>query len=73
VGGAVFYDIGRAWGGPFQNPVNLGWLSDAGIGLRILSDRASFGNVLHVDIAFPLNPDPTIQSMQFLVKSYATF
>lgn len=73
VGGAVFYDIGRAWGGPFQNPVNPGWLSDAGIGLRILSDRASFGNVLHVDIAFPLNPDPTIRSMQFLVKSYATF
>jgi hemolysin activation/secretion protein len=72
-GGAVFYDIGRAWGGPFQNPVNPGWLSDAGFGLRILNDRASFGNVLHVDIAFPLNPDPTIRSMQFLVKTYATF
>ncbi|MEO8009959.1 MAG: hypothetical protein ABI728_15755, partial [Betaproteobacteria bacterium] len=46
VGGAVFYDIGRAWGGPFQNAVNAGWLSDAGFGLRILSDRAAFGNVL---------------------------
>jgi hypothetical protein len=73
VGGAVFYDVGRAWGGPFQNPVNPGWLSDAGFGLRILNDRASFGNVLHVDLAFPLNPDPTIRSMQFLVKTYATF
>jgi outer membrane protein assembly factor BamA len=73
VGGAVFYDIGRAWGGPFQNPVNPGWLSDAGFGLRILSDRAAFGNVLHVDLAFPLNPDPGIRSMQFLVKTYANF
>jgi len=73
VGGAIFYDIGRAWGGPFQNPVNPGWLSDAGFGLRILSDRAAFGNVLHVDFAFPLNPDPNIRAMQFLVKTYANF
>jgi len=73
VGGAVFYDIGRAWGGPFDNTVNPGWLSDAGFGLRILNDRASFGNVLHADIAFPLNPDANIRSMQFLVKSYANF
>jgi len=73
IGGAVFYDVGRAWGGPFQNEVNPGWLSDVGFGLRILNDRASFGNVLHVDIAFPLNPDPSIESVQFLVKSYVNF
>lgn len=73
VGGAVFYDIGRAWGGPFQNPVNPGWLSDVGFGLRILSARAAFGNVVHADIAFPLNPDPNIRSMQFLVKTNANF
>ena len=73
VGGAVFYDIGRAWGGPFQNPVNPGWLSDVGFGLRILSDRSSFGNVFHVDIAFPLNADPSIDKVQFLVKTKANF
>ena len=73
VGGAVFYDVGRAWGGPNQNTVNPGWLNDVGFGLRILNDRASFGNVLHIDIAFPLNPDPSIQSPQFLVKSYLSF
>ncbi len=73
VGGAVFYDLGRAWGGPLQNPVNPGWLRDVGIGLRILSDRSAFGNVLHVDFAFPLNRDPNIQSMQFLVKTKASF
>ncbi len=73
VGGAVFYDIGRAWGGPFQNPVNPGWLSDVGFGLRIISTRSAFGNVLHVDVAFPLNPDPGIRSWQFLVKSQVNF
>jgi hemolysin activation/secretion protein len=35
VGGAVFYDLGRAWGGVNQNTVNGGWLSDVGIGLRL--------------------------------------
>ena len=73
VGGAVFYDIGRAWGGPYQNEVNPGWLGDVGFGLRILNDRASYGNVLHVDIAFPLQQDPNINSVQFLVKSYINF
>lgn len=73
VGGAVFYDVGRAWGGPFENQVNAGWLSDVGFGLRILSDRSSFGNIVHADVAFPLNADPSINSVQFLVKTYANF
>jgi outer membrane protein assembly factor BamA len=73
VGGAVFYDVGRAWGGPTANTQNAGWLSDAGFGLRILSARASFGNVLHVDLAFPLNHDPNIKRVQLLVQTRATF
>jgi len=73
VGGAVFYDVGRAWDGPFVNPVNSGWLSDVGFGLRLLSDRSSFGNVVHVDVAFPLDRDPDIESVQFLVKTYVNF
>ncbi len=73
VGGAVFFDVGRAWGGPYQNQSNGGWLSDAGFGLRVISDRASFGNVIHADIAFPLNTDANIDSIQFLFKSYTNF
>lgn len=67
VGGAVFYDIGRAWGGSNVNTENPGWLSDVGFGLRFVNARASFGNVLHVDLAFPLNREGDIKSMQFLV------
>jgi len=66
VGGAVFFDVGRAWGGENENTVNPGWLSDVGFGLRILSARSAFGNVWHADVAFPLNPDPSIKSVQFL-------
>src|SRR5206468_6122059 len=58
IGGAAFFDTGHAWGGNFVNTLNPGWLSDAGFGLRIVSARSAFGNVLHVDIAFPLNATP---------------
>lgn len=73
VGGAVFFDAGRAWGGNAMNSVNPGWLSNAGLGLRIVSVRAAFSNVLHVDIAFPLNATPDIRKVQFLVKTKASF
>src|SRR5207245_10448568 len=53
VGGAVFYDRGRAWGGPGESPSSARWLSDGGLGLRLLSARSYFGHVLHVDLAFP--------------------
>lgn len=73
VGGAVFLDTGRAWGGDKVNPVNPGWLSNVGFGLRIFSVRAAFGNVLHVDVAFPLDADPTMKRAQFLVTSRSSF
>jgi outer membrane protein assembly factor BamA len=69
VGGAVFYDVGRAWGGENQNTTNPGWLSDVGFGLRFLNARTAFGNVLHVDIAFPLNREGDISSVQLLVRT----
>ncbi len=72
IGGAAFFDTGRAWGGrDFGgiNTVNPGWLSNAGFGLRIVSARAAFSNVLHVDLAFPFDTTPQISKVQFLVKS----
>jgi hypothetical protein len=74
LGGAVFFDVGRAWGGPFDRGDALpGWLADFGIGLRILSARSAFGNVIHVDVAFPAETGPNIKSAQFLVKSRTSF
>jgi len=73
VGGAVFYDTGRAWKGENQNTVNGGWLKDVGFGLRLLSARSSKGNVLHADFAFPLDRTSDIKSMQFLVTSRVSF
>jgi outer membrane protein assembly factor BamA len=73
VGFASYFDVGRAWGGQLGNPTP-GWLSDFGFGLRVLSTRASFGNILHVDFAFPLNRgDPGLRKAQFLVTTSKTF
>jgi len=73
VGGAAFFDVGRAWGGAYQNLANSGWLSDFGFGLRLVSDRSAFGNVVHLDLAFPINPDASIKKVQYLVKTKTTF
>ena len=73
IGGAAFFDVGRAWGGLNQNTVNGGMLADVGLGLRIALDRAAFANVLHADIAVPLNRAPGIKPLQFLVKTEFSF
>lgn len=73
IGGAVFFDAGRAWGGLNQNTINGGTLSDVGMGLRIALDRAAFANVLHADIAVPLNRAPGVKPVQFLVKTEYSF
>ena len=67
VGGAVFYDGGRAWGGATPNTGNSGWLNDVGFGLRLLTDRSAVGNVLHIDLAFPLNRAQGIDAVQLLI------
>ncbi len=73
VGYAVFFDAGRVWGRDQRNTPNLGTLYDVGIGLRLTSPRASRGSVLHIDLAFPINGDPTIDNVQLLVEKKASF
>jgi len=73
IGGAAFVDVGRAWhGGQVAQP-DSGWLADGGIGLRIVSVRSALSNVLHLDLAFPVNPGTGVKSRQFLVKSRTSF
>lgn len=73
VGGAVFLDIGRAWGGPYENAASRHWLADVGFGLRLLSARSSSGTTLHVDFAFPLEREPGVKSAQFSFQSKTGF
>lgn len=73
IGGAIFADVGRTWG---DNPVggeSLGWLTDVGFGLRFAPTRGSADEVFHLDIAFPLDGDPTIDDVQILLESKSSF
>jgi outer membrane protein assembly factor BamA len=73
VGGAVFLDVGRAWFTGAERESELGTLTNVGFGLRISPSRSGFGNMLHVDLAFPLDGDSSIDSVQFLVTTRETF
>jgi hypothetical protein len=73
VGGAVFFDMGRTWGrGTISGPTE-GLLKDVGVGLRFGSSRSAFGNVIHVDLAFPLDGDPSIDKLQLVVETKKSF
>jgi len=72
IGGATYVDVGRAWGGAYAD-ARAPWLADAGFGLRIVSARSAFSNVLHVDLAFPLNAPGGVRRSQFIVKTKTSF
>jgi len=73
VGAAAFFDMGRTWGRDVTGAESIGLLKDFGIGLRLGSSRSSFGNVVHLDLAFPLDGDDDIESVQFLVQTKGSF
>lgn len=73
VGAAVFFDTGRAWGQDEYAAAPAGWLSDVGVGLRLGSARSGLGNVLHIDLAMPLNRSNDIDSLQLLIETKKSF
>ncbi len=73
IGAAVFADAGRTWGRDVTGQSPLGLLSDVGVGLRIGNARSGLGNVLHVDLAVPLERQPGIDSVQLLVETRHSF
>jgi hypothetical protein len=50
-----------------------GLLRDFGFGLRLGNSRSALGNVLHIDVAFPLDGDSSINNMQFLIETRKSF
>ncbi len=73
VAGAAFFDAGRTWGTDVTGAESLGFLSNVGVGLRLGSSRSAFGNVVHIDLAFPLDRPSDIDSVQFVVETKGQF
>jgi len=72
VGAAVFANAGRVWGENPLGPDNRGWLVDVGFGLRFALTRLT-SKVVHLDLAFPLNGDDTIDDVQILLEARKSF
>ncbi|HWN47644.1 MAG TPA: hypothetical protein VNM71_09800 [Steroidobacteraceae bacterium] len=73
VGGAVFYDMGATWGQDPLGTPSQGVLKDVGFGLRFGNSRSALGNVLHVDVAYPLDGDASARHVQFLIETKKSF
>jgi hypothetical protein len=73
VGAAAFFDVGRTWGESAFGTPSLGLLKDVGVGLRFGNSRSGLGNIIHVDLAFPLDGDSSIESTQILVETKQRF
>jgi outer membrane protein assembly factor BamA len=73
VGYAMFMDAGRVWGRDPRGAPSLGALYDVGMGLRLSSPRSSGRSVVHIDLAFPLNGDSDIDSVQLLLETKSSF
>jgi len=73
LGAAVFFDVGRSFGdSPIGEP-NAGWLRDVGFGLRFAPTRGGIKKIIHLDFAFPLDGDESIDSLQILLEAKRSF
>lgn len=73
VGYAVFFDAGRVWGEDPRGTPSQGMLYDVGVGLRLGSPRSSGRQVVHVDLAFPIGHDESVDSVQLVVGTKRSF
>ncbi len=73
IGGAVFFDAGKVWGDTAASTTQAGLLRDVGFGLRIASNRSGVGRMIHIDVAFPLDGEDGIDTVQFLVSTKKGF
>jgi len=78
IGAAVFVDEGKVWGNSAIPQLQQSWLGDVGIGLRISGTRTGSRdegahNILHIDIATPLNGDKDLSKFQWIVKVKKSF
>ena len=73
VGGAVFFDMGESSGRSPLSTELQGLLKDVGVGLRLGNGRSALGNLVHIDLAFPLDGDSSIRGMQVVVETKQRF
>ncbi|AAZ28494.1 hypothetical protein [Colwellia psychrerythraea] len=72
--GVAFVDAGRTYGESTVKNIEEGWLSSAGLGLRLHSPHSG-GNhpIIHIDFAFPQSDNPEINGFEIRVQAKKSF
>ncbi|HAU93727.1 MAG TPA: hypothetical protein DCW59_15375, partial [Alteromonas sp.] len=74
MGMVAFLDAGKAWSGESsRDNEDSGVLASTGLGARFYSNRSSHRNVIHVDMAFPLNNGENVDSWQWRLQVKQSF
>ncbi len=83
VGYVAFFDAAKMWGdnnrwrqmndGEFAPAKGSRMLSNVGFGLRLTSSKTHIGNVVHIDIAFPLADRDVVDGYQIRFEAQQTF
>ncbi len=66
---AVFVDSGAAWNNNFKS----NYVTNVGIGLRLVPTRTSSGKVLHLDIAVPIDQRDVVGNWQIQLRTKKSF
>ncbi|WOX05132.1 BamA/TamA family outer membrane protein [Microbulbifer pacificus] len=72
-GAAVFMDVSRVSGGTEFEQQENGIYRSLGVGLRISNNRSSSGEVIHLDLATPLDAAPDNNNYQFSISAQSKF
>lgn len=82
VGYVAFFDAAKMWGGnnrwrqlgdEFAPTRGSRMLSNVGFGLRLTSSKTHIGNVVHIDVAFPLADRDMVDEYQIRFEAQQTF
>ncbi|MCB1645067.1 MAG: hypothetical protein KDI36_06420 [Pseudomonadales bacterium] len=68
VGFAAFADVGRTWNRQNLPVAEEDWKFDVGFGLRLIPSKADKGQVIHIDVAFPVGDSAVGSSPQFIAE-----
>lgn len=67
VGGAAFFDVGRAYHSHLPIEADESVLKNVGIGLRLAPSRANSDIMVHIDLAAPIHGPDNVDSVQWLL------
>jgi hypothetical protein len=71
--GVIFFDMGQTSNHSNSVASDSEFLTSTGIGVRMSSSKTNIGNIVHIDLAFPLQQRDIVGDYEFRITGEATF